>query len=380
MESNDSAHIQAHSSDGATRIVIRSIATAPAWVQRMIAVFWIVATAMVIVEIALGFDGPDIRLEVAELLSTSLGMAGLVLLVMAFLLHGSQQRQSGCERHPFRFILFTPTPIMLALPAVGFLGGSLLMMAAGILIARAIVDNPLPLIAAAVFATYAAMVGVLISRTTRFLYGYAADQASAASRARSQAVEAQMAVLRAQMNPHFLFNTLNTVAALVSRDANAAERTVENLSSVLRRTLDRSRHAFATVHDEVDYLRAYLGIEQQRLGARLRIDWYVDAAAGGVRIPTMTLQPLVENALKYGVGGRLDGGTLRIWIAAENGTLRAAVEDDGPGFPTRVREGTGLGNLRQRLETLYGDAAALRIERPGNGSRVVVEMPIGVEA
>ena len=177
------------------------------------------------------------------------------------------------------------------------------------------------------------------------------------------------------MNPHFLFNALNTIASLVRTDARAAEATTENLAAILRRTLDRSRSTVSTVEDEADYLRAYLAIEQERYGDRLSVEWRIDPGALPLRIPPMTLQPLAENALKHGIGGRLEGGRMRIVAARADGRLRLEVEDDGAGFAADAADGTGLGNLRARLATLYGDRASLTVTRLPRGARVTVELP-----
>jgi signal transduction histidine kinase len=215
----------------------------------------------------------------------------------------------------------------------------------------------------------------LTADSTRFLYLHAREQAAAAERAQAEVADARLHALQAQMNPHFLFNALNTIASLVRTDARAAEATTENLAAILRRTLDRSRSTVSTVEDEADYLRAYLGIEQARYGDRLRVEWRIDPAALSMRIPPMTLQPLAENAIKHGIGGRLEGGRLRICAARADGRLRLEVEDDGAGFAPDARDGTGLGNLRARLATLYGDGASLVVHRLSRGARVVVELP-----
>jgi two-component system LytT family sensor kinase len=216
----------------------------------------------------------------------------------------------------------------------------------------------------------------LTADSTRFLYRYAREQAAAAERAQAEAADARLHALQAQMNPHFLFNALNTIASLVRTDSRAAEATTENLAAILRRTLDRSRSTVSTVEDEADYLRAYLAIEQERYGDRLSVDWQIDPAALPLRIPPMTLQPLAENALKHGIGGRLEGGRMRIAVARADGRLRLEVEDDGAGFAADAADGTGLGNLRARLATLYGDRASLTVDRLPRGARVTVELPV----
>jgi LytS/YehU family sensor histidine kinase len=213
--------------------------------------------------------------------------------------------------------------------------------------------------------------------TSRFLYSYAEQQAELAARAREEATEAQLSALQAQMNPHFLFNALNTVASLVRINPRTAETTVEHLSDVLRRTLARSSRTTGTVGEEIEYLKAYLAVEQQRFGDRLAVEWAVTPEALPCRLPPLVLQPLVENALRHGLGARLEGGRLRISAARHNGRLELAVSDDGAGLPSRVLEGTGLGNLRRRLSTLYGEAARLSLESSRPGTTVRLELPAG---
>jgi hypothetical protein len=260
--------------------------------------------------------------------------------------------------------------IMLAVALAVFVGSSL-----PTLDARPLVTAVILAVVGTMFSMYLVISVQMVAGATRFLYRHAAEQAEAAARARAEATEAQLSALQAQMNPHFLFNALNTVASLVRTNGRAAEATVENLAEILRRTLDRSRNAMGTVGEEVDYLEAYLAVEQERWGDRLSVEWQVAPDAEPLPLPPMTLQPLVENALKHGLGARLEGGALRIGVVRVNGRLELEVADDGVGFPVRYREGTGLGNLRQRLQTLYGQEAELRVERPERGSRVVVSLP-----
>jgi len=196
-----------------------------------------------------------------------------------------------------------------------------------------------------------------------------------ATRLSAQLADARMQALRMQLNPHFLFNALNTVAALVRSKPLAAEETVGNLAQVLRRTLDRSRRTLATLDDEVDYLEAYLSVEKERFGDRLTVEWFIDPRTRALKIPPMTLQPLVENSLKHGIGGQLQGGTLTIRSALEPGTLLLEVVDDGAGFLPHFREGTGLRNLRERLEALYGGESQLHVDRDVKGASVTVRIP-----
>ncbi len=302
------------------------------------------------------------------------GLSGLVL-GWAGSLYGLAQDGRWSTRWRWRVEPTRMNAMLLALPTLSLLSAVLATIGAAVLF-------PLVWREWYLAAGLASMVAVLFfaarlnADSTRFLYRHAREQAAAAERAQAEAADARLAALQAQMNPHFLFNALNTIASLVRTDARAAEATTENLAAILRRTLDRSRSTLSTVEDEADYLRAYLSIEQERYGDRLAVEWEVDPAALPVRIPPMTLQPLAENALKHGIGARLEGGRMRISARRMEGVLRLEVEDDGAGFAPDARDGTGLGNLRARLATLYGDRASLTITRLPRGARVAVGVPL----
>lgn len=244
------------------------------------------------------------------------------------------------------------------------------------LVRRVLGSSPMIYLIVVVDAVFLIFAGLTVTQTSRLLYRHARERAEAAAKAVAEAGEARLAALQSQLNPHFLFNALNTVASLVRTNPQAAEHTVENLSDVLRRTLERTADLFRTLGDEIEYLRAYLAIEKERFGERLNIEWSIAAGLEGVVIPTMTLQPLVENAVKHGIAPRRSGGRVRIAATREVGRLRLAVEDDGEGFPARYEEGMGLSNLRKRLETMYGAEASLRIESSASGSRVTVDLPV----
>jgi len=307
------------------------------------------------------------------------GILGLFVLSVSYVLHSvSQQSSVGCDRLTF-FQMQSQIlhRIFLALPLLALVAGLLMAVAIGLFV-PVLATRPVFLIVVVLFSAYEVLAIRTVSHTSRFLYDYAQRQAEAAARAQAEAAEAQLAGLQAQMNPHFLFNALNTVASLVRTDASTAEATVENLADVLRRTLDRSRKTMTSVREEVDYVKAYLAIEQERWGDRLRVAWAVNDDTLPLALPTMTLQPLVENALKHGLGGRLEGGCLQIRTARRNGRLTVQVTDNGIGFAPHHRERTGLGNLRKRLATLFGDASSIRVERVpgGTGASVVIELPV----
>ena len=381
MEANRAAHpapsgwTEATAGDGAWRTLFRALAAAPANARLTVGGIWLLAALVLIVQFWIDFDGFGEPLEVVEATSVVLDLVGMALLGAVFTLQKSQQAAAGEADAQFAETR-VPTEMLLALPFFAFVGGVLIAMALGMILVRGVVQSREHLAIALLPLLSLAVVGRVILGATRTLYGYGREQAAAAERTRAEVGEARMAALQAQMNPHFLFNTLNTVAALVKRDPAAAERTIENLSAVLRTTLDRSQQPLATVRDELQNVRAYLDIEQQRLGGRLQVQFDIDPRSEDRTVPTMTLQPLVENALRHGIASRIEGGTVRIGIRETDGALRLTVEDDGPGFAARHREGTGLGNLRRRLETLYGEEASLTVSRGAPGGRVTVTVPV----
>jgi signal transduction histidine kinase len=297
---------------------------------------------------------------VAEFLSAVLGASGVALLGAANTLQRTMD-ESTSRRRPGGDAAAVQQ-VLIALPALGFAAGAALGAAAAMMALRTLLgaEPLLTVIGLAVYGGMLLLAGHTVMSSARTLFRHATHQAAAAAEARGQAAASQLAALQARLNPHVLFNALNTVASLIRSSPPAAERAVENLSDVLRQTLQRSSATLGTVQEEIDYVRACLTLEEDRWGSRLRVEWDVDEAARACPLPPLVLQPLVENALAHGIGSRLTGGTLRITVrGGERLTLR--VNDDGPGFPYRWKEGTGLGNLRERLRVIFGDAATLEV-------------------
>jgi sensor histidine kinase YesM len=198
-------------------------------------------------------------------------------------------------------------------------------------------------------------------------------QESAAADARLLAQQAQLAALRAQINPHFLFNALHSVGALVSSDPERADRALERLGDLLRYALGaEDRVLFA---QEWRFTHDYLAFEQLRLGTRLRVDAHVDADAQSVLVPPLLLQPLVENAVRHGIADRPEGGRVELRARVEDERLIVRVSDDGRGSPAGVDDGLGLGSVRRRLAALYGDEASLAIDPRGAGFSVEIALP-----
>jgi two-component system, LytTR family, sensor kinase len=193
-------------------------------------------------------------------------------------------------------------------------------------------------------------------------------------------VEARLAALTSQINPHFLFNTLNSVSSLIRTDPNQARVMVVKLSKVLRRLL-RKHENFSTLRDELSFIEDYLAIEVVRFGDKLRFEKDVAEDTLDMLVPSMLLQPLVENSIKHGIGGKVEGGTIRIRTSRDGSRLHLLVEDDGVGIPeeklaTVLDHGIGVSNVHERLKVLFGNDYRMWIEsQPGEGTRVQLEVP-----
>jgi len=203
------------------------------------------------------------------------------------------------------------------------------------------------------------------------------------------ASRSELKALRAQVNPHFLFNALNAIAGLIPLDPDRAERTIEQLGEVFRFTLRGSEREWVRLDDELEAVRAYLDIEQARFRDSLQVRIEYGNDVRNVRVPAMILQTLVENATRHGVGAISTPGIIEVIAAASADTLRIEVRDNGPGFsPAALRAlesrggGYGLRNVRERLQGHFGDAAMLRIERDeARGMTVAsVAMPLAAVA
>ena len=207
----------------------------------------------------------------------------------------------------------------------------------------------------------------------------ALERARAVEHARAELAQAELRALRAQINPHFLFNTLNTIAALIAENPRAAEDTTTRLADVFRYALQASDREHQRLGDELAFLRAYLDIERTRFGERLRIVETIEPGLESFLVPSLLLQPLAENAVRHSVAARAEGGTIELVARRGDGGLVIEVGDDGPGFgsdPTLAGTGFGLHSVRERLR-VAGLADALHIEsRPGHGTRVRVTLPL----
>ncbi len=195
--------------------------------------------------------------------------------------------------------------------------------------------------------------------------------------AERRGLEAQLKMLQAQIEPHFLFNTLANVIALIETNPPLARRLLEHLNVYLRATLARTRSEQATLGEEMDLLRAYLDICRIRMGERLRYVFDVPENLSSRPFPPMLLQPLVENAIKHGLEPNPSAGEVRITARNDQGRLHISIVDNGIGFGDAPGNGTGMTNVRARLAALYGDASRLMLEEnPTGGVRARLELPL----
>jgi two-component system LytT family sensor kinase len=201
-----------------------------------------------------------------------------------------------------------------------------------------------------------------------------------AAQLEARLIETELKALRQQMHPHFLFNTMNTIAVLVREGRNdAAVSLLAQLSSLLRMSLDNTGVAEVTLRQEMAFLDKYLAIQKTRFADRLAVTVDISAAAMEALIPNLLLQPLVENAIVHGVASKVGPGRVEVRGQVGDGQLRLEVSDDGPGLPAdaeRAKEGIGLTNTRERLAKIYGGSSQLLLRSaPGRGVSVQILMP-----
>ncbi|HEX8129102.1 MAG TPA: histidine kinase [Pyrinomonadaceae bacterium] len=208
-----------------------------------------------------------------------------------------------------------------------------------------------------------------------------------AAQLQTQLAEAQLQALKMQLHPHFLFNTLHSISALVYKDVEAADKMIARLGDFLRLTLENSGTQEVSLQQELEFLKCYLEIERIRFQDRLTTTLDIDAQALDVQVPNLILQPIVENAIRHGIAPRSAPGRIDILAERKNGTLRIRIKDNGPGltlnrsFDGSFKEGVGLANTRARLAQLYGAAHRFELANdPRGGLIVTMEIPSATPA
>jgi sensor histidine kinase YesM len=282
-------------------------------------------------------------------------------------------------RFPFNWTILML--VLVALSAIGSALALLVLLAIGYLHSReefvryltgTLKASTIITLVFGVFGTLIELLQVRLNDATVALRTKERDEADA----RRVAAEAQLASIESRVQPHFLFNTLNSIAALVHDDPAGAERMTGQLAALLRSALDSTAVPLVSLDEELRVVRAYLDIERVRFGDRLRYEVKLGDGTGSASVPRMALQTLVENSVKYAVSPRREGGSICVTAAATDGRVRVTVEDDGPGFNAAHRpEGHGLALLDARLAMLFGDRATMRVDsRPGH-TGVTLDVP-----
>lgn len=221
---------------------------------------------------------------------------------------------------------------------------------------------------------YGAICGVIYAFQA---YGKFRDETLKRSQLTEELTRAQLDLLKMQIDPHFLFNTLNTITAMIRTDPRAAELMITRLGDLLRLTLEKDGKLEVRLSEEMEFIDRYLEIEQTRFYDRLTIEKSLDKQLMNALIPNMILQPIVENAVHHGITQRIGAGIIRISAEHKNNQLRIAISDDGKGFPTEsVKNGIGIANTRARLERMYGDKHHFEIRHPeSGGAEVLISIP-----
>ncbi|HEY3134774.1 MAG TPA: histidine kinase [Blastocatellia bacterium] len=203
-----------------------------------------------------------------------------------------------------------------------------------------------------------------------------------ATRLKGQLVQSQLDALKMQLHPHFLFNTLHSISALVHKDANAADRMIARLGDFLRQTLENAGTQEVSLQQELEFLKCYLDIERIRFEDRLTVQIDIEPLILDAQLPNLILQPIVENAIRHGVSRRTGPGRIEIEARRLNGTLQVQVTDNGPGLPSSsnsgslVKDGVGLANTQARLKQLYGEHQRLYLSSTARGGlTVILEIP-----
>src|SRR5215471_12355832 len=284
----------------------------------------------------------------------------------------------------FAFVCLTPWYMCRQLPlvaanglkmAVSHASAAILATALWIALARAIgyvfeIGSRL-----AVAITPLIAVGLLLYLLSVALH-YMMRAFEASRQAALGARDAELRALKAQINPHFLFNSLNSITALTTSDPGRAREMCIRLADFLRHTLGLGERGDVAWHEELDLTQAYLDVEQIRFGSRLQVEVRVDNHCGDCRVPPLVLQPLVENAVKHGIATMVGGGTILVDSRVSDGQLRVTVENCfDPDSPAPRRHGLGLRNVRSRLETRFGTAGRLLTRADGNRFRAEIAVP-----
>ncbi|HYT65797.1 MAG TPA: histidine kinase [Vicinamibacterales bacterium] len=308
---------------------------------------------------------------IAYLISTCIGVP------CAYVIPRVSRAITGRVPFPYTWIIFIA--VMIGLAVIGSMAALAVMWATGYIPSAHFRDwlggsLKIAIIITLVFGIFTTLIEISRSRLSAATLALRTKERDEAE-ARRLASEAQLASLEARVNPHFLFNTLNSIAALVRDDPAAAERMTGQLAALMRSSLCQQT-SLVPLDDELRMVRAYLDIEQVRFGDRLDYRFDIASDAGAALVPRLSVQTLVENSIKYAVSLRREPTTIVVRAARDNGRLRLEVHDNGSGFPaSQPADGHGLALLTSRLAMSFGDRATLTIESRQGDTTVIIELP-----
>ncbi len=342
------------------------------------AAFWISASSLAGLAVGLGvsvFQGEGVERPILVISVLFANVVGLTAMVCSVWLFPRLRGRSGLLRFPLLVLALLSGAV---LGTVAVLGAYPLFvfreprLAVGVVV----LNSVLALVVGGVVLGYEEM-RLRLQDALREMREVRLVEA----RLREEAARAELAALQARINPHFFFNTLNTIGSLVEEDARTAEELLETFADLFRYAFAAADAAPVALRDEIAFTKGYLRIEQVRFGDRLRVAWDVEPDSLRVRVPGLILQPLVENAVGHGLAPRSRGGRIDVSATLDDSVLRIDVIDDGIGLAgdreDLVRDGHGLGNIARRLQASYGGRAALALSTGprGAGARARLTLP-----
>ena len=284
-----------------------------------------------------------------------------------------------CARFPFSRARWG-VPLAVHVPAGIALGGLKLFLDAMLTALIVGTGRPGPFSFLKIHLTLLTYWGIVAAIHVIRYYRVARARELRAAQLEMELARAQVEALKMQLHPHFLFNTLNTVAGLMRDDPDAAELMLAKLAELLRRTLETADVQELPLDEELEFIEAYLTIQRLRYGDRLRVSIDVSGAVRQARVPSLILQPLVENAIRHGVAEKPGPGRLQIGAMLDGAEIVIAIANDGPGVPLTVREGYGLRNTRSRMLALYGARGSFSfVPQPHGGAVVTLRIPCSSE-
>ncbi len=347
----------------------------PAWLQVVWTIVFNTAIALVLTLVAWGFSGRNDPLRSFFsnfVIAQAIGLTIHVLYEVGGRILGRDCIEAFSTRN--RVVFFAGIPIIGCL--IGYwIGLTLLGVDAG----RIVQSAPRVVVAIVVVSIiFSTLWYRYISGKTRLAHAEAEHERERAKSVelQRQAIDAQLRSLQAQIEPHFLFNTLANVVSLIDTAPDKARLMLERLIELLRASLAASRSERTTLGQETALISAYLDILRIRMGDRLSYTIDVPPDLMNAHIPPLSLQPLVENSIKHGLEPKLEGGSVHLIARTANGALQLDVEDDGLGFSPQSGAGVGLANLRERMASLYGSNARLVVEELARGTRVRMTIPL----